>query len=316
MKMQFFKPLKLSLIALGLSACVNLWALPGTAANSNSTGKNAASTQDSTNSLIQWLNANLVTGTPMKFQDSMKGNWQTLLANHGMTSLNWLVTRKFTYSLLKNDEQKTQYEDLVPTTEDKPEVINKKLPQFNIGSLLSSNSITPNSQEDKDAQILLQFVSGLGNAVSGLPATSLHRGLGPTDEFQKQFGVYVAQQSVGMNILYGFINERLVKKGLGSQLGGPQKDMSPLGLDEFLATRRLNVNDPKGWLSQISTATPAQVAKEQLMLMAEMRYEQYLTRRSLDNLTMLMAVQQLQMTQASAEKLKELKDEVVSASAS
>lgn len=275
----------------------------------------AANAQNATNSLINWLNANLVTGTPPQFLQSLKGNWQTILANHDLNDLNWLLTQKFTLALLAGADIGDD-SDMVPTTLMPSKELQSQVGHFNIGSLLSTTTIKPKSDEEKNAQILLQFVSGLNNAVSGLPKTIVTRGLGPVNDFQNQFGTYLAQQSVGLNVLYGLLNERLVKKGLGSQLGGPQQDMSPLALDQYMATRRLNVNDPNGWLSQLSNATPAQVAKEQLMLMSEMRYEMYLTRRSLEQMSMLMAVQQLQLNNADAAKLQQLKSDIMSASTS
>ncbi len=271
----------------------------------------AASTQNATNSLIRWLNANFVTGMPIEFSESMKNNLQTILANYNLNDLNWLLTQNFTYALLSGAN--VDDEEEVPSTTMKSDDIKAKIARFNIGSLLSTTTIKPNSSAEKNSRILLQFVSGLNNSVSALPSRIVSRGMGPISEFQSQFGTYVAQQSVGLNVLYGLLNERLVKSGLGTQLGGPEKDMSPLALEQYSATRRLNVNNPKGWLAQMSDATPAQVSKEQLMLMAEMRYEMYLTRRSLEQMSMLIAVQQLQSSTATAEKLQRLKSDVMSA---
>ncbi len=271
--------------------------------------------QNATNSLIAWLNANLVNGIPPGFSKSMKGNWQIILANYSLSDLNWLLTQKFTFALLSGVDISTVDDD-VPTTTMTLSEIKSKVGHFNIGSLLSTTTISPKSDEEKNAQVLLQFVSGLNNAVSALPSKIVSRGLGSVNQFQNQFGTYLAQQSVGLNALYNLLNERLVKKGLGAQLGGSQTDMSPLGLDEYMATRRLDVNDPNGWLSQLSTATPAQMSKEQLMLLAEMRYEMFLTRQTLEQMTTLMAVQQLQLNSADAVKLQQIKNNILSASTS
>ncbi len=315
---------KLTTLTLGLMATLTLSAAPinnnpvpaggvKSALQNPNVQSKIANNQDVMNSLIQWLNANFVTGTPLQFAQAMKGNLQNFLANHSLVDLNWVVTQKITYALLSGADVDNP---AVPTTLESSDAIKSRVPLFNIGSLLTQNSINVKSKEYVNAQILLSFVSGLNDPVSGLPKGVVSRGLGPVSDFQQQFGTYVAQQSVGLNVLYGLLNERVVKAGLGSQLGGPKKDMSPLELDEYMATRRLNVNDPKGWLGQLANATPAQMSKEQLMIMAEMRYEQYMTRRAIEQMNMLMAVQQLQMTGQNAVALKKLRDQVLTASTS
>ncbi len=318
MKKSFLKCFS-TIIALATAYAVN--AAP---TNNNNLGNakstlqsQAANTQNATNSLIGWLNANFVTGTPIAFSKGMKGNWQLIMANFSLSNLNWLLTKNFTFALLSGVDINSDDDDTVPTTTMAPKDILSKVGHFNIGSLLSTTTIKPKSVEDKDAQILLQFVSGLNNSVSGLPKTIVNRGLGPVDEFQNKFGTYLAQQSVGLNALYNLLNERLVKKGLGTQLGGPQQDMSPLGLDQYMATRRLDTSEgDNSWSSKLSTSTPAQMAKEQLMLLAEMRYEMYLTRQTLEQNTMLLSLQGLQANTADAAKLQQLKDNIMSASTS
>ncbi len=334
------------------STCAVMAALPtnnnnANAANQKSALQNqAANTQNATNSLIRWLNANLVTGTPLEFSQSMKGNIQNILANHNINNLDWELTRAITFIALKGQapaDQQTQNaaqaqasqnniqvqtsqtadinalnnlnpSDLVPKSTDSDKTIAQKLAQFNIGKLLSTNTITPKSVDNKNALILMQFVSGLADSVGPVSVQELKNNTGPIDVFQQKYGVYVAQQSVGVNTLFSLLDERIVQKGLGSQLGGPQADMSPLALDQYMATRRLNVNDPNGWLAQISNATPAQVNKEQLMLMAEMRYEMYLERRALESVQTLLAVQELQNNDSKKSELNKLQASISSSS--
>jgi hypothetical protein len=81
-----------------------------------------------------------------------------------------------------------------------------------------------------------------------------------------------------------------------------------------MAMRRLNVNDPNGWLAQLSNATPAQVSKEQLMLMAEMRYEMYLERRSMESIQTLLAVQELQNNDLKKDTLEKMQGDISSSS--
>lgn len=324
------------------SACAVMAALPtnnnnANAANQKSALQNqAANTQNATNSLIRWLNANLVTGTPLEFSQSMKGNLQNIIANHNINNLDWELTRAITFIALKGQapaDQQTQNaaqasqnniqvqtsqtadinalnnldpSDLVPKSTDSDKTIAQKLAQFNIAKLLSTNTIAPKSVDNKNALILMQFLSGLADSMSPLTAQQLKNNSGPINVFQQKYGVYVAQQSVGVNTLFSLLDERLVQKGLGSQLGGPQADMSPLALDQYMATRRLNVNDPNGWLAQVSTATPAQVNKDQLLLMAEMRYEMYLERIALENIQTLLAVQELQNNDLKKDELQRL----------
>jgi hypothetical protein len=310
-------------IVTSASVCTAMAALPTNNTTSNTANQTsalqgqAANAQNATNSLIRWLNANLVTGTPLEFSQSMKANLQNILANHSINNLDWELTRAITFIALKGQapaDKKTQtamqtqnvqtadinalndidLSGIVPKSTDADSTIAQKLSQFNIGKLLSTNTIAPRSEDNKNALILMQFVSGLADSVGPLTAQQLRLNSGPVSAFQQQYGIYVAQQSVGVNTLFSLLDERLVQKGLGAQLGGPQADMSPLALNQYMATRRLNVNDPNGWLAQLSNATPAQVNKEQLMLMAEMLYQMHLQQRALENIQTLLAVQELQ----------------------
>jgi hypothetical protein len=339
-------------IATLVGVCTAMAALPTNSNNGNTTNQpsalqsQAANAQNATNSLIRWLNANLITGTPLDFSQSMKGNLQNMVANHSINNLDWELTRVITFIELKGqaiadkqtqDALQTQASQrdiqaqtdqtadinalnnldqstLVPKATDKDSIIAQKLAQFNIGKLLSTNTIAPKSVDNKNALILMQFVSGLADSVGPLTVQQLKQNSGPINDFQQQYGVYIAQQSVGVNALFSLLDERLVQKGLGSQLGGPQADMSPLALDQYMAMRRLNVNDPNGWLAQLSNATPAQVSKEQLMLMAEMRYEMYLERRSMESIQTLLAVQELQNNDLKKDTLEKMQGDISSSS--
>ncbi len=321
-------------------------------ANSKTALKNqGVNMQNATNSLITWLNGNFVNGIPPGFSKSIKGNWQNIVANYSLSDLNWLLTQNFTLALLAGIDASEvgaedttvptapsekvlkdirsvisvyKYDNVRPELKESPpaKYLESQVARFNIGSLLSTTTIEPGSAAEKNAHILLQFVSGLNGSVSGLPAKIANRGLGPVDEFQSQFGTYLAQQSVGLNALYNLLNERMVKKGLGAQLGGSQDsqgsqaDTSPLGLDKYMATRRLDSKNPDGWMAQLSTITPAQMTKENLIISSEMLYEMYLMRQSLEQITTLLAVQQLQASSANAEKLQQLKNKIMSANTS
>ncbi len=374
---QFFKH---STLAIGLVFGLTTYALPNnTLSNQNNpvspntpiTQNNlaqkqqAGNTQNATNSLILWLNNNLVNGTPLQFAQTMKGNWGSILSNESLSTLTWELTRGITFVDLKgttpesgttNDNSNSNNKKtalaqketnsnnvdvsnrvlksgvsangidtsigllnvanqakLVPDSTTPDQIVTQKLSQFNIGKLLSTNTIAPKSEDDKNAQILMQFISGLATSVSPLTTQQINNNTGPINLFQPLYGVYVAQQSLGLNILYSLISERLVQKGLGTQLGGPQADMSPLAIDQYMATRRLNVNDPNGWLAQLSTAKPAVVMKEELMMLAEIRYELYETRRVLVNIEQLMAVQELQSNEAKADQLNKLQASIAGA---
>ena len=373
---QFFK---YSTLAIGLVFGLTTYALPNnTLGNQNNppntntpiTQNNlaqkqqAGNTQNATNSLILWLNNNLVNGTPLQFAQAMKGNWGSILSNESLSTLTWELTRGITFVDLKGTTPENGNTDdtynsnnkkaalaqkgatsnngdassmpkngvsangidtsigllnianqakLVPDSTTPDQIVTQKLSQFNIGKLLSTNTIAPKSEDDKNAQILMQFISGLATSVSPLTTQEITNNTGPINLFQPLYGVYVAQQSLGLNVLYSLISERLVQKGLGTQLGGPQANMSPLAVDQYMATRRLNVNDPNGWLAQLSTAKPAVVMKEELMMLAEIRYELYETRRVLVNIEQLMAVQELQTNELKADQLNKLQASIAGA---
>ena len=81
---------KLTTLTLGLMATLTLSAAPinnnpvpaggvKSALQNPNVQSKIANNQDVMNSLIQWLNANFVTGTPLQFAQAMKGNLQNFL---------------------------------------------------------------------------------------------------------------------------------------------------------------------------------------------------------------------------------------------
>ncbi len=77
-----------------------------------------------------------------------------------------------------------------------------------------------------------------------------------------------AADSVAIDNLLNIYAERVPVENLGKETGMKKRDASPSEVSKFLAERRSN--DPK-WYEEMSKASPATLAREQLFVMVEMQ---------------------------------------------
>ncbi len=173
---------------------------------------------------------------------------------------------------------------------------------YSIATLLQTPNITSGSTQWKQAQALIQLLGGNGVPEYQLDAATLKTNTNAVKAYQAAFGSYVAYQSVGMNALYGLLQERQATSGI--TLPGNASPASPLELDAYTANRRLS----NTWLTNIvNTATPADAQKEMLILLAEMRYEMFANRMQLEQLNATMATLNLQMLQVNKTQMNSLR---------
>lgn len=139
---------------------------------------------------------------------------------------------------------------------------------------------------------------------------------------------YVAALSLGVSNLYHLYAERapinansqnpapfnvLNNAGLGAIAQLPTNSpqfpaASPLQIDQYSATRRFN--DPS-WRNGVQEASPTVLAREQLYLLAEIRYEMFMSRMELQRMTAAMSILQIEMLNAGRSGINQAKNNLL-----
>gem|GEM_PF-4036906 len=195
----------------------------------------------------------------------------------------------------------------------------KNLPQANtqnsttavsirsISSLLNQTGLK--NSDANTARAFILYLSGQTDPVSPIPQNLEKSAPEEVEAFNGLVAVYAAAQSTGLNVLNYLLQERIIPStgnsgfadALSNQLYNqttglnPATPMSPLQLDEYMATRRVANGQ---WYQATQNATPGQLSRENLNLLAEIRYEMYEQRLQMEQMNATMAVLQLTLTQA------------------
>ncbi|AIT64073.1 hypothetical protein [Coxiella burnetii] len=126
-------------------------------------------------------------------------------------------------------------------------------------------------------------------------------------KFQLAVRSLIATKSIAIDNFNTLLNERVPVKGLGAEVGMPDDPhlpkgyASPLQVENYIANQRINSPD---WFKQMKTASPAVVAREQVLILAEI--ESQLERNHLDNERLLatLSLMALQGTKNSEMELQ------------
>jgi hypothetical protein len=195
--------------------------------------------------------------------------------------------------------------------------------RLDIGTLL--NPLTYSKDQTKEAQNFITWSSGLGNPVRTIDFSRLLKVKDPggvlyTPETISKYllnkpnvvnylvalRTYVAELSVGLSNLYHIYEERLPiddATALGKQLAAAGTPANPSELkaltlptsvaqvQQYLATRR--VADGQ-WYAQMLQATPIELQRQMLFLLAEMQAQQFRTNMELERLNATLSVMELQ----------------------
>lgn len=94
--------------------------------------------------------------------------------------------------------------------------------------------------------------------------------------YRANYLAYVSSMSVALNNFNAMMAERVMVPGLAKSVGLSPSDskyaeMSPLAIDQQLATKRLSLD----WKKNMAQASPAALEREMVNLMAEMNYRMY-----------------------------------------
>lgn len=183
-----------------------------------------------------------------------------------------------------------------------------QLPLYSSFSLNSLTGSLAYSDHGVAAQNFITLVSGLGNPMpvvdfSKVTAATLPNiKANPTiNNYLAKIWNYTAQQAAGLNAFYQAYAERLPSSNQalanavvlppGSSLNGLPANPSPLQVEHFLATRR--IEDPN-WYVNMSTASPIEVQRQTLYLLAEIRAEMFKQSEETKNTNRLLSLLILQ----------------------
>lgn len=184
----------------------------------------------------------------------------------------------------------------------------KSIANYNMASLLGPVAYT-NDQKDA-AKKYVQYASLLAVPLEMPTVKDLEAAKDNGIRYLIFLRTYIAAQAAGLNNLYQMYIARTPVTGLGKAAGMENDDASPLQVEEYAATRRLNPNiktpvkgfddlgretaTPMTWRQSIEEASPAQVQREMVYLLAEMRYELYQQRLATERLTAIMSMMQIE----------------------
>ena len=99
----------------------------------------------------------------------------------------------------------------------------------------------------------------------------------------------IANRSVALDNLFQIISDRVPQKSLANSIPGGTK-VSPYALEQYMATRRTN---SVKWYSEMQSAAPATVAREQLLVLTEI--EKLLFQLHQDNQRVLATLSMMQL---------------------
>lgn len=185
----------------------------------------------------------------------------------------------------------------------------KSITSYNLNSLLG-----PIAYSDKDqssaAKRFIQYASLLTIPFEMPTMEQLNEAKITGEKYLVFLRTYITVQSVGLSNLYQMYLARKPVTNLGKEAGMSKNDASPLEVEQFAATRRLNPaiktsvvtfdgngnkkTISKNWHESMEQASPAQVQREMVYLLAEMRHELYQQRLATERLTALMSVLQIE----------------------
>jgi hypothetical protein len=195
---------------------------------------------------------------------------------------------------------------------------------FDLNSLLGTLQYDTNTQQT--AQNFITLVSGLGYPLqvisfSGVPDKNIPTALNNAEvaKYLAALRTYTAQEAVGLSNLYHSYGERLPSTDLSaltnalpppnpsSTLQALPVNPSALEVKEYLAKRRiLDTN----WYTQMSVASPIEVQRQTLYLLAEMRAEMFQQEMEMERLNTTLSVLVLQNAMGSRMLLAQTNDRV------
>ena len=176
-----------------------------------------------------------------------------------------------------------EYAKVIPTSQ---QAAQQSAPLFNSGTLL--NNMTLNTQQQNAAQTYINFLADAGNPVPTPQGSWVTNGTSATTKYLNALGTYNTQLSAGLNTMYLLLEERKPQAALGN--------ISPLAYDAAEAERRMQPD----WYAKITGKqfTPADVARENLVIQAEQSYDIFQVRMQLEQLNTTMTTLQFQLLQA------------------
>lgn len=160
------------------------------------------------------------------------------------------------------------------------------------------------------AENFIKLMANMDNTPKTLTASTLSQPSAAQKNYLTRLATFVAIQSVALNNLYQMYNNRVVQTGLGSQVGmvkltensansntkvgAAVSDASPMQVKQYLAQRRVK---NAAWFEEMEKAAPANVDREMLYVLAEMREELFEQRLMYEQMLATMSALQLEIGQ-------------------
>lgn len=182
------------------------------------------------------------------------------------------------------------------------------VPNYNIDTLLGPTAYNDAAQREA-AKKFIQYATLLAVPLPSFSNAELKAAGDEGKNYLIFLRSYIAAQSAGLSNLYQMLIARTPVTDLGKQAGMAKQTVSPLEVEQYAATRRLNPNIKtsvkqadgkkvvtveKNWQESMEAASPAQVQREMVYLLAEMRQELYQQRLATERLMAIMSLMQIE----------------------
>lgn len=157
---------------------------------------------------------------------------------------------------------------------------------FNSGSILNHFTLST-TQEQKNAQAYIDFSSGAVMPLQTEGLLGIQLGTRAANNYLVQLGIYAAQLGAGTNALYQLYEERM-----------PQKTLKNKSALEYEA-EMINSRSQPDWYAKITSTnfTPADVARESLILQQLQLRETFLLRLQLESIVPILVAEQQTVVQ-------------------
>jgi hypothetical protein len=164
------------------------------------------------------------------------------------------------------------------------------------------------NEKQQSALLFINFITGVAQPMPSLNLAAAKNAkerddILNTPSVKKYFVAFlrqIANYSVGISNFYYLYAERVPiptqNRDIPSGLKLPEyltKEASPLAIDQYSATRRIQ---SKEWYQEMQTTTPATIQREMLYLLAEMRYELFQLRMVNERLLATESAMQIKAT--------------------
>jgi len=204
------------------------------------------------------------------------------------------INNFFTVLFSSNDEKLQgilkNYADEVPSANSTARSIQTKAPMFNFNTILGQINIDGKGDKKAQYQKTVNFITATASPPPLLDASMIQFNTPAINAYQVGIAKYIVANSMAATTLQTALNQRITDESLKIKGKNGNQEVSPLGVDYYEATRRLE-SGTDSWIQKIATEKKSIVVeKENAFLLAEIRNEMFYQRMAQEQTNVLLAI--------------------------